>query len=72
MQNCSLSIVGKDTTFTIFDDDAIKPYLDAIESDSRSPNSGHDDPPGPGGLEENPPPTAMPRDPQVAVAMETN
>ena len=49
LKNCSLGIVGQDTPFTIFDDEKVKPYLDAIEGDSRAPNAGADDPPsGPG------------------------
>lgn len=36
-KNCSLGIVGKDVSFSIFDDDKIKPYLDAIEGDQRAP-----------------------------------
>ncbi len=44
-----MGIVGQDTPFTIYDDDKVKPYLDAIEGDSRAPNAGADDPPsGPG------------------------
>lgn len=65
-KNCSLGIVGKDTPFKIFDDEKVKPYLDAIEGDSRAPNAGQDDPPsGPGGddgsdLSRPPPPEARP------------
>lgn len=44
-KNCSLGIVGQDTPFTIFDDDKVKPYLDAIEGDSRG-HSGPDSRPG--------------------------
>ena len=32
----SVAIVGKDLPFTIYNDDNVKPYLDSIESDSRS------------------------------------
>ncbi len=39
--------MGKDTPFTIFDDDKVKPYLDAIEGDTRAPQPT-DDRPGPG------------------------
>ncbi|CAF0806024.1 unnamed protein product [Brachionus calyciflorus] len=41
-KNCSLGIVGQNTPFTIFDDEKIKPYLDAIEGDARG-NAGSDD-----------------------------
>ena len=37
-----MAIVGKDTVFTIFDDEKVKPYLDAIEGDSRTPAAGVD------------------------------
>ena len=37
-----MAIVGQDTPFTIFDDDKVKPYLDAIEGDSRAPAPGTD------------------------------
>jgi len=35
-KNVSVAIVGKDLPFTIYNDDNVKPYLDSIESDSRS------------------------------------
>jgi hypothetical protein len=63
-----LGIVGKDTVFTIFDDDKIKPYLDAIESDSRGPSI--DDQPAGYGDGDDAQPTPIP-DPQVNIAMET-
>ena len=44
-KNCSLGIVGKDTPFTLFDDEKVKPYLDAIEGDARGPSAGKDYPP---------------------------
>lgn len=47
-KNCSLGIVGKNSPFAIFDDEKVKPYLDAIEADSRAPNTGSDDAPGQG------------------------
>jgi len=65
-KNCSLGIVGKGTIFTLFDDDKIKPYLDAIESDARGPTAGSDDPPSSGGPDDG----QAPPDPRVAVAME--
>lgn len=46
-KNCSLGIVGLNTPFTIFDDERVKPYLDAIEGDTRG-SAGQDDRPGPG------------------------
>lgn len=65
-KNCSLGIVGQDVSFTIFDDDKIKPYLDAIEGDSRAPNAGIDDSVTPGGDDDLPPqPPAEPRPPHV-------
>lgn len=54
LKNCSLGIVGQDTAFTIFDDEKIKPYLDAIEGDTRGRNAGSDDRPGPGGDDDDP------------------
>ncbi len=62
-----MGIVGVDTPFTIYDDEKVKPYLDAIESDSRGPNAGRDDPPGSGGPDDG---TPRP-DPQVNVLMES-
>jgi 20S proteasome subunit alpha 6 len=32
-ENTSIAIVGKDMEFTIFEDDAVKPYLDMLEAD---------------------------------------
>ena len=70
LQNCSLGIVGKDLPFTIYDDERVKPYLDAIEGDTRGPGAGRDDPPGgPDDDDENRPrPTSGA---QVNVAMES-
>ena len=51
-KNCSLGIVGQNTPFTIFDDERVKPYLDAIEGDARAA-AGSDDRPGPGDDDEN-------------------
>lgn len=68
-KNCSLGIVGKDTPFTIFDDEKVKPYLDAIEGDSRAPNAGQDDPPAPGPGDDQSRPA--PQDPQATVNMES-
>ncbi len=66
-----MGIVGKDTPFTIFDDEKVKPYLDAIEGDSRAPNAGQDDPPsGPGGDDDLPQSRPIP-DPQTNVLMES-
>lgn len=66
-KNCSLGIVGKDMPFTIFDDDKIEPYLNAIEGDSRGPGAGRDDQPGPGPEDDDKPRP----DPQVNVLMES-
>jgi len=38
-KNVSVSIVGKDCPFTVYNDDSVKPYLDSIESDARAPAS---------------------------------
>ncbi len=64
-----MGIVGQDTPFTIFDDDKVKPYLDAIEGDSqRAPNAGSDDPPGPG---DDMPPVRETPEPRTNVLMES-
>jgi len=36
-KNCSLAIVGKDTPFTVYDDDAVTDYLKLIEGEERAP-----------------------------------
>jgi len=69
-KNVSVSIVGKDVPFTVYNDDHVKPYLDSIESDARAPAiddaPGDDTPqPGPGGN------GGWTGEPQVEVAMET-
>jgi 20S proteasome subunit alpha 6 len=69
-KNVSVSIVGKDMPFTVYNDDHVKPYLDSIESDARAPAiddaPGDDAPaPGPGGN------GGFTGEPQVEVAMET-
>merc|ERR1712127_987583 len=38
-KNVSVSIVGKDQPFTVYNDDNVKPYLDSIESDAREPST---------------------------------
>ena len=38
-KNVSVSIVGKDLPFTVYNDDNVKPYLDSIESDARAPTT---------------------------------
>lgn len=70
LKNVSVSIVGKDLPFTVYDDEHVKPYLDSIESDARAP--AIDDTPrgdggegGPGGN------GGWTGEPQVEVAMET-
>lgn len=68
-KNCSLGIVGKSSPFAIFEDEKMKPYLDAIEGDSRAPNAGSDDAPGPG-PDTEPAPDARP-DPAVTVTAES-
>jgi len=39
-KNCSLAVVGKDTDFTIYEDDDIAKYLALIEGEERSPGAG--------------------------------
>lgn len=46
-KNCSLGIVGKDTVFTIYDDQAVENYLKMIEGEERSPGAGKEDEPTP-------------------------
>lgn len=36
IKNCSLGVVGKDTDFTIYDDDHVAPYLQLIEGEERT------------------------------------
>ena len=61
-----MGIVGADQPFKIFDDEKVKPYLDAIEGDSRAPSK--DEPASGGGDDDEPRP---PMDPQVNVQMES-
>ena len=67
-KNCSLGIVGKDLPFTIFDDEKVKPYLDAIEGDSRAPTRDETASGGDGGDDQPPRP---PNNPTVTVGMES-
>jgi len=67
-KNCSLGIVGKDLPFTIFDDEKVKPYLDAIEGDSRAPARDETASGGDGGDDQPPRP---PNNPTVTVGMES-
>ena len=62
-----MGIVGIDTEFKILDDDRIKPYLDAIEGDTRAPNAGQDDPKDD---DDNMPRPTPPGEPNVTVLME--
>ncbi|KAK1117659.1 Proteasome subunit alpha 1 [Melipona bicolor] len=71
VKNVSIAVVGKDTNFKIFDEDAISVYLSQIEDDKRSklaePDVEQDSkPPQP------PPSDEGPQEPQVAVAMDTD
>ena len=61
-----MGIVGIDTEFKILDDDRIKPYLDAIEGDTRAPNAGQDDRKGDDDDDQQPRP---PGEPNVNVLM---
>ncbi|CAF1134307.1 unnamed protein product, partial [Rotaria sordida] len=58
--NCAVAVVGKDTPFTILDNERVGAYLTAIEGDERAPQAqddtlitGDDDlpPPPPGSVE---------------------
>lgn len=42
-KNCSLGIVGKDTAFTIYDDNEVEHYLQMIEGEERSKASGREE-----------------------------
>jgi len=69
-KNCSIAVVGKGTRFTIYDDDAVAPFLAGIEGEERK--SG---PPPPGDdvpMDEERPPAAAPAPggPEVATAAE--
>lgn len=44
-KNCSVGIVGKDTSFTIYDDDPVERYLLLIKDEARSATAGQDDEP---------------------------
>jgi 20S proteasome subunit alpha 6 len=50
-KNCSVGIVGASTSFTVYDDDEVQHYLQAIEGEAKSAGAGADDEP-------EPPPTA--------------
>lgn len=39
-KNCSLGFVGKDTKFTIYDNDDVEKYLTMIEGEEKSPGAG--------------------------------
>jgi len=39
-KNTSIAVVGKDTDFTIFDDDDVQPWLDRLDSTSNARTSG--------------------------------
>jgi 20S proteasome subunit alpha 6 len=71
-KNCSLGIVGKDLPFTIFDDEKVKPYLDAIEGDSRAPPPAelHSTAVGEDNDDDGNDPRPPPRDPSVAMGVE--
>lgn len=46
-QNCSLAVVGKDTDFVVYDDDAVQPFLDLIKDEQADqPRAGPGDDPG--------------------------
>ena len=42
-QNCSLAVVGKGTSFTIYDNAHIDQFLALIEGEERSPGAGKQD-----------------------------
>jgi hypothetical protein len=66
-----LSIVGKDMPFTIYDDERVKPYLDAIEGDTRAAAPNEDRPSSdiPGDDDDQPP--RPPVEPRPTVNMES-
>lgn len=68
-KNCSIGIVGKDTKFTIYDDNEVEQYIKLIEGEERSEGSGRDDAPQ---VQQDPEgPVAMEADdPQVDVQLE--
>lgn len=68
-KNVSIAIVGKDTEFTIHDDDKVAPFLAGIEGEERSrhPLVPASDPPTGGSEMDSTPPTA-PADPSVDTA----
>ncbi|XP_031841911.1 proteasome alpha6 subunit [Nomia melanderi] len=71
IKNVSIAVVGKNTDFTVFDEDTTSTYLSQIEDDKRGrptePDAEQDSrPPQP------PPSDEGPQDPQVAVAMDTD
>lgn len=39
-KNTSIAVVGKDTSFTLFDDDDVQPWLDRLDSTSNARSSG--------------------------------
>lgn len=42
-KNTSISVVGKDVDFTLYDDDAVQPWLDRLDSVSNARTSGNND-----------------------------
>lgn len=66
-KNCSLGIVGKDHSFTVYDDDDVKKYLDMIEGEERSTAPPKEEEPaameeGEGGEAPQDPPADAPMD----------
>lgn len=67
-KNASVAIVGKDMDFTVFEDDAVEPYLKSIANDERTRRGGG----GPPASDSAPPPdkpddSGKKPEPQVAV-----
>lgn len=68
-KNASVAIVGKDMDFTIFEDDAVEPYLLSIKNDARTRRGG-----GPPAGDAQPPsdkPDDTDKRPEPQVAVET-
>jgi len=66
-KNCSLAVVGKDTKFTIYDDDGIAPFLAGIEGEERTRRSQPQPEPAEAPMDEDKRPPA-PEGPQPDVA----
>lgn len=70
--NCSIAIVGKDTTFAVLEDEALQPFIDAVKEEdvpmAAEPEAAA--PPAEGAAEEGDAPAAAAQDPPAPDAME--